>query len=110
VAGTDAVRVDDVVGSKLRAVLSDPGVLDGADCVIVVAGPDASLAGLVGAMTDAPVVAVPTSNGQPGGLGGLAALITMLNSASPGVAVSNIDNGFSAGVFAARIARGAARG
>ena len=71
----------------------------------MVAGPDASLATMIGALSDAPVVAVPTSSGQPGALGGLSALLTMLNSAAPGVTVSNIDNGYSAGVFAARVAR-----
>ena len=52
-----------------------------------------------------PIVAVPTSTGQPGSFGGFSALLTMLNSAAPGVVVSNIDNGHAAGVFAARIAR-----
>ena len=60
-------------------------------------------------MTDVPVVAVPTSTGQPSAFGGLGALMTMLNSAAPGVVVSNIDNGYSAGVFAARVARRTAR-
>ena len=71
----------------------------------MVAGLDASLATMIGAMTDVPVVAVPTSTGQPSAFGGLGALMTMLNSAAPGVVVSNIDNGYSAGVFAARVAR-----
>ena len=64
---------------------------------------------MIGAMTDVPVVAVPTSTGQPSAFGGLGALMTMLNSAAPGVVVSNIDNGYSAGVFAARVARRSAR-
>ena len=76
---------------------------------MVVAGLDASLATMIGAMTDVPVVAVPTSTGQPSAFGGLGALMTMLNSAAPGVVVSNIDNGYSAGVFAARVARRSAR-
>jgi NCAIR mutase (PurE)-related protein len=63
------------------------------------------MATMVGALTDVPVVAVPTSAGQPGTFGGLGPLLTMLNSAAPGVAVSNVDNGYSAGVFAARVAR-----
>jgi NCAIR mutase (PurE)-related protein len=50
-------------------------------------------------------VAVPTSAGAPNAFAGLGALMTMLNSAAPGVAVSAIDNGYSAGVFAARVAR-----
>jgi NCAIR mutase (PurE)-related protein len=109
VSGTTAVRVDDVGGSRLRSLLADGSLLTGADCLIVVAGMDASLATIIGTMTDLPVVAVPTSAAQPGALGGLGALLTMLNSAAPGVTVSNIDNGYSAGVFAARVARKSAR-
>jgi diguanylate cyclase (GGDEF)-like protein len=103
VAGTEVVRVDDVAGPG-RAP-ADGSLLADVDCLVVVAGMDASLATAVGAMTDVPVVAVPTSTGQPGAFGGLGALMTMLNSAAPGVVVSNIDNGYSAGVFAARVAR-----
>ncbi|SHF58467.1 diguanylate cyclase (GGDEF) domain-containing protein [Geodermatophilus nigrescens] len=105
VTGTEVVRVDDVGGSRLRPLLTDRTLLDDVDCLVVVAGLDASLAGTVGAMTDVPIVAVPTSTGQPGSFGGFGSLLTMLNSASPGVVVSNIDNGHAAGVFAARIAR-----
>ena len=104
VTGTDVVRVDDVSGSRLRILLADGSLLTDADCLIVVAGLDASLATTIGSLTDVPVVAVPTSTGQPSAFGGLGALMTMLSSAAPGVAVSNIDNGYSAGVFAARVA------
>jgi NCAIR mutase (PurE)-related protein len=55
------------------------------------------------------VVAVPTSTGQPPGFGGIGALMTMVNSTAPGVVVSPIDNGYAAGVFAARLARRTAR-
>jgi diguanylate cyclase (GGDEF)-like protein len=109
VTGAEVVRVDDLGGSRLRSLLTDPTLLDGVDCLVVVAGLDASLAPLIGTITDVPVVAVPTSTGQPGALGGLGALLTMLNAAAPGVTVSNIDNGYSAGVFAARVARRSAR-
>jgi diguanylate cyclase (GGDEF)-like protein len=109
VTGTDVVRLDDVGGNRLRAHLAEGTLLAHADCLVVVAGPGASLATTIGSLTDIPVVAVPTSAGQPGALGGLGALLTMLNSASPGVAVTNIDNGYSAGVFAARVARRSAR-
>ncbi len=105
VTGTEVVRVDDVGGSRLRAMLTDRSLFEDVDCLVVVAGLDATLATTIGSMTDIPVVAVPTSTGQPGAFGGLGALMTMLNSAAPGVAVSNIDNGYSAGVFAARVAR-----
>src|SRR4051812_7844035 len=109
VTGTEVVRVDDIGGSRIRTLLADGTLLAGVDCVVVVAGLDASLATMIGAMTDVPVVAVPTSTGQPSAFGGLGALMTMLNSAAPGVVVSNIDNGYSAGVFAARVARRSAR-
>ncbi len=105
VAGTGVTRVADLGGSRMHNGLPDPSVLADADCLVVVAGLDASLAGLVAATTDVPVVAVPTSTGQPGSFGGFGALLTMLNSSTPGVVVSNIDNGHAAGVFAARIAR-----
>ncbi|WP_448641988.1 diguanylate cyclase domain-containing protein [Geodermatophilus sp. URMC 63] len=109
VTGTEVVRVDDVGGSRLRPLLTDRTLLDDADCLVVVAGLDASLAATVSAMTDVPIVAVPTSTGHPGSFGGFGALLTMLTSASPGVVVSNIDNGHAAGLFAARIARRTAR-
>ncbi|WP_245852472.1 diguanylate cyclase domain-containing protein [Blastococcus aggregatus] len=109
VSGSAAVRHDDVAGSRIRALLTEPGRLPDADCLVVVAGMDAALVATLGALTDVPVVAVPTSAGQPVGLGGLGALMTMLTAAAPGVAVTGVDNGWSAGVFAARVARRAAR-
>jgi NCAIR mutase (PurE)-related protein len=105
VTGTDAVRVDDVGASRIRAMISDGSLLDDVDCLVVVAGMDASLATTIAAMTDVPVVAVPTSTGQPAAFGGLGALMTLMNSTTPGVTVSAIDNGYAAGVFAARVAR-----
>jgi diguanylate cyclase (GGDEF)-like protein len=105
VTGTDVIRVDDVAGSRMRSLLADGTLLTDVDCLVVVAGMDASLATMIGALTDVPVVAVPTSTGSPSAFAGLGALMTMLNSAAPGVTVSNIDNGYSAGVFAARVAR-----
>ncbi|WP_235564557.1 diguanylate cyclase [Modestobacter sp. Leaf380] len=105
VTGTEVVRVDDVGGSRLRPLLADSSLLTDVDCLVVVAGLDAALATVVSSMTEVPIVAVPTSTGQASSFGGFGALLTMLNSAAPGVVVSNIDNGYSAGVFAARIAR-----
>lgn len=81
--------------------------LESADCVIVVAGMDAALASVVGGLTPAPVIAVPTSTGYGTAFGGVTALLSMLNSCAAGVAVVNIDDGFSAGTIAARIARAA---
>jgi NCAIR mutase (PurE)-related protein len=105
VTGTEVVRVDDVGGSRIRPLLTDRSLLTETDCLVVVAGLDAALASVVSGLTDVPIVAVPTSTGQGNAFGGFGALLTMLNSAAPGVVVSNIDNGWSAGVFAARIAR-----
>jgi NCAIR mutase (PurE)-related protein len=109
VTGTEVVRVDDVGGSRIRPLLTDRSLLTEADCLVVVAGLDAALASVISGLTDVPIVAVPTSTGQGNAFGGFSALLTMLNSAAPGVVVSNIDNGWSAGVFAARIARRTAR-
>jgi len=84
-----------------------PGRLDqlrSARVIIVVAGMDGALPGLVAGLVSAPVIAVPTSVGYGAALGGLAALLTMLNSCAPGVAVVNIDNGYGAGHLAAQIA------
>jgi len=110
VTGSEVVRVDDVGGSRLRPLLTDTSLLTDVDCLVVVAGLDAALASVVSGLTEVPVVAVPTSAGQgASSFGGFSALLTMLNSAAPGVVVSAIDNGWSAGVFAARIARRTAR-
>src|SRR5205807_9663390 len=79
----------------------------GADAIVVVAGMDGDLPSVVGGLVDCPVVAVPTSIGYGAAFGGLAALLTMLNSCSAGVVVVNIDSGFKGGYVAALIARGA---
>ena len=82
--------------------------LNAADCLIVVAGMEGALPSVVGGLVGVPMVAVPTSVGYGASFGGVAALLAMLNSCAPGVTVVNIDNGFGAGVFAARVARRAA--
>ncbi len=74
-----------------------------ANVVVVVAGMEGALASVVGGMASAPVIAVPTSVGYGASFGGLAPLLTMLNSCAAGVAVVNIDNGFGAGYIAAVI-------
>jgi len=71
--------------------------------LVVVAGMDGVLPSVVGGLVDRPVVAVPTSRGYGASFGGLAALLTMLNSCASGVGVMNIDNGFGAGCLAHRI-------
>jgi len=73
--------------------------------VIVVAGMEGALASVVGGLVDKPVIAVPTSVGYGASFGGLAALLSMLNSCAGGVGVVNIDNGFGAGYLASIINR-----
>jgi NCAIR mutase (PurE)-related protein len=79
------------------------------DALVVVAGMEGALPTLVGGLVSAPVVAVPTSTGYGAGGGGLAALLAMLQTCSPGVTVVNIDNGVGAGAAAALIALRTAR-
>lgn len=79
------------------------------DALIVVAGMEGALPSVVGGLTGVPLVAVPTSTGYGTGAGGLAAVLSMLNSCAPGVVVVNIDNGYGAAVHASRIARASAR-
>jgi len=71
--------------------------------VIVVAGMEGALPSLVSGLIDVPVLAVPTSVGYGSSFGGLSALLGMLNTCSPGIAVFNIDNGFGAAVFAVKL-------
>jgi NCAIR mutase (PurE)-related protein len=106
--GAEVERVDDVGVAGLHRLLSVRESLDAADCLVVVAGMEGALPSVVGGLTGVPLVAVPTSIGYGTSYGGLAALLAMLNSCAPGVVVCNIDNGFGAGVFAARVARRAA--
>jgi NCAIR mutase (PurE)-related protein len=104
-AGANTERIDDVGVAGLHRVLAARPALDRADCVVVVAGMDGALPSVIGGLIGVPLVAVPTSVGYGAAFGGIAALLTMLNSCAPGVAVVNIDNGFGAGLFAARVAR-----
>jgi NCAIR mutase (PurE)-related protein len=102
-AGVD--RIDDVGVAGLHRLLSVQDRLAAADCLVVVAGMEGALPSVVGGLTGVPLVAVPTSVGYGASLGGVAALLAMLNSCAPGVTVVNIDNGYGAGVHAARVAR-----
>lgn len=102
-AGVD--RIDDVGVAGLHRLLSVRERLEAADCLVVVAGMEGALPSVVGGLTGVPMVAVPTSVGYGASLGGIAALLAMLNSCAPGVVVVNIDNGYGAGVHAARVAR-----
>jgi hypothetical protein len=105
VFGAEVDQVTDVGVAGLHRLLGERDRLDEADCLVVVAGMEGALPSVVGGLTGVPLVAVPTSVGYGASFGGLAALLAMLNSCAPGVTVVNIDNGFGAGVFAARVAR-----
>jgi NCAIR mutase (PurE)-related protein len=106
--GAGVERIDDVGVAGIHRLMAVRDRLEAADCLVVVAGMEGALPSVVGGLTGVPLVAVPTSVGYGTSYGGLAALLAMLNSCAPGVAVCNIDNGFGAGVFAARVARRAA--
>ncbi|WP_146900444.1 nickel pincer cofactor biosynthesis protein LarB [Cellulomonas aerilata] len=102
--GRDARLVVDVGVAGLHRVLGQLELLRSARAVVVVAGMDGALPGVVAGLVAAPVVAVPTSVGYGAAFGGLAPLLTMLNACAPGVAVVNIDNGYGGGHLAAQIA------
>ncbi|MGB9792369.1 MAG: nickel pincer cofactor biosynthesis protein LarB [Thermacetogeniaceae bacterium] len=95
----------DVGVAGLHRLLDHRRKLDEATVIVVVAGMEGALASVVGGLTDKPVIAVPTSVGYGANFHGLAALLTMLNSCAPGVAVVNIDNGFGAAAVATAINR-----
>ncbi|GMV98721.1 MAG: nickel pincer cofactor biosynthesis protein LarB [Phycisphaerae bacterium] len=95
----------DVGVAGLHRLLAHSAELGQARAVVVCAGMEGALPSVVGGLVSVPVIAVPTSIGYGAHLGGLAPLLTMLNSCAAGVAVVNIDNGFGAGYLAALIAR-----
>ncbi len=101
--GNRVERVYDVGVAGIHRVLDCRDKLRAAGVVVVVAGMEGALASVVGGIIARPVVAVPTSVGYGSAFGGIAALLGMLNSCSPGVAVVNIDNGFGAGYLASLI-------
>lgn len=96
-------RLYDVGVAGLHRLLSQFALLRSTRVIIVVAGMEGALPSVVAGLVSAPVIAVPTSVGYGASFGGLAALLGMLNSCSPGVAVVNIDNGFGAAYLAASI-------
>jgi NCAIR mutase (PurE)-related protein len=94
--GIEPVRLTDAGVAGVHRLLADVDVLDDADAVIVVAGMEGALASLVGGLTGAPVIAVPTSVGYGAGLQGVTALLGMLASCAAGLTVVGIDNGYGA--------------
>jgi pyridinium-3,5-biscarboxylic acid mononucleotide synthase len=105
VMGVEAVRIYDVGVAGLHRVLARRDDLERCAAIVVAAGMEGALASVVGGLVGKPVVGVPTSVGYGASLGGLAPLLTMLNSCAPNVTVVNIDNGFGAGFVAGLIAR-----
>jgi NCAIR mutase (PurE)-related protein len=105
VMGSHVDRLYDVGVAGLHRLLEAHGRLTAARVVVAVAGMEGALPSVVGGLVGVPVIAVPTSVGYGANLGGVAALLAMLNSCAPGVAVVNVDNGFGAGALAHRINR-----
>ena len=105
VLGSRVVRLYDVGVSGVHRLLSKLPELMAARAVVAVAGMEGALPSVIGGLVDCPVIAVPTSVGYGANLGGLAALLSMLNSCASGVSVVNIDNGFGAGYLASMINR-----
>lgn len=101
--GNEVDRVFDVGVAGIHRLLSRTDEILSASVIIAIAGMEGALASVVAGIASCPVIAVPTSVGYGASFGGLAALLAMLNSCASGVTVTNIDNGFGAGVAASRI-------
>lgn len=101
--GNNVLRLYDVGVAGLHRLLSHSAELMSASVVIAIAGMEGALASVIGGLVECPVLAVPTSVGYGASFGGLAALLSMLNSCASGTAVVNIDNGFGAGYMASTI-------
>lgn len=95
----------DVGVAGLHRLLNKTEEIQGASALVVVAGMEGALPSVVGGLFGKPLFAVPTSIGYGASFGGVAALLAMINSCAPGVAVVNIDNGFSAGFAACQVIR-----
>lgn len=105
IMGNRAEILYDVGVAGIHRILSKKKELESANVIIVIAGMEGALASVVSGLVSKPVIAVPTSVGYGASFGGIAPLLTMMNSCSPGVAVVNIDNGFGAAYFASLINR-----
>ena len=106
--GARVERVYDVGVSGLHRLLVNTETIQKANCVIAVAGMEGALASVLGGLVKNPVIAVPTSVGYGANLGGISALLSMINSCANGISVVNIDNGYGAGYLATQINRLAA--
>ncbi len=105
VMGVEAIRIYDVGVAGLHRLLARRRDLHRAVALVVAAGMEGALPSVVGGLVGRPVVGVPTSVGYGASLGGLSAMLAMLNSCAPNVTVVNVDNGFGAGFVAGLIAR-----
>lgn len=103
VLGNKVVRLYDVGVSGIHRLLSHAEEIMTARCIVAVAGMEGALPSVIGGLADCPVIAVPTSVGYGAAFGGVAALLSMLNSCASGLSVVNIDNGFGAGYLASMI-------
>ena len=103
--GNKTEILPDVGVAGIHRVMDKRDALEAANVIIVIAGMEGALASVVSGLVSKPVIAVPTSAGYGASFEGIAPLLTMMNSCSPGVAVVNIDNGFGAGYFASTINR-----
>ena len=103
VYGNEVVRLYDVGVAGVHRLLAHMDEIMSASVIIAIAGMEGALASVIGGLADCPVIAVPTSVGYGASFGGLAALLSMLNSCAGGVSVVNIDNGFGAGYLASMI-------
>lgn len=103
-SGVSLQRIFDVGVAGIHRLLDRTELLMKQDCLIVVAGMDGALPSVVGGLVACPVIAVPTSVGYGAGSGGIAPLLTMLNSCAAGITVVNIDNGYGAAMAALRYA------
>lgn len=101
--GNRVIRLYDVGVSGVHRLLYNLEPIMNARCIIAVAGMEGALPSVIGGLADSPVIAVPTSVGYGASLGGIAALLSMLNTCASGVSVVNIDNGFGAGYLASMI-------
>jgi len=105
IMGSKVEQYWDIGVAGIHRLFSKLGNLRKSRVIIAVAGMDGALPGVIAGLTSCPVIAVPTSIGYGTGTGGIAAILTMLNSCAPGVSVVNIDNGFGAGYIASLINR-----
>lgn len=103
IMGNRVIKLYDVGVAGIHRLMENKQTLRKASVIVVVAGMEGALASIISGLVCVPVIAVPTSCGYGANFSGLAALLTMLNSCSPGIGVVNIDNGFGAGYLASLI-------